>query len=93
MSRERVPEKFERWAGLWDLWSRLLEQKNISPVTVCLAYLLSYPQVDRVVVGVDSCAQLRELVSAAKQVLIDSDFDFVATNDEHLINPSNWDSL
>lgn len=93
MNRDRMPKKFERWAGLWDSWADYLEARCVSPLSACLAYSLSHPEVDRVVVGVDSYAQLRELVNEAKQVVFDNDLDFMAKNDEHLINPSHWDSL
>jgi len=93
MSRERVPEKFERWAGLWDSWADSLQARCASPLSACLAYPLSLPQVDRVVVGVDSLAQLEELVRAVKQPLIESDFDFMTMDDERLINPSRWSEL
>lgn len=93
MSREHIPEKFERWAGLWDSWADSLKVRCISPLSACLAYPLSLPQVDRVVVGVDSLAQLQELVHVAKQPLIESDFDFMTMDDEQLINPSRWREL
>jgi hypothetical protein len=93
MSREHIPEKFERWAGLWDSWADALQETGVSPLSGCLAYPLSLPQVDRVVVGVDSLAQLEELVRAAKQPLIESHFDFMTVDDEKLINPSRWSEL
>ena len=93
MTRGLIPEKFERWAGLWDSWADSLQETGVSPLSACLAYPLSHPQVDRVVVGVDSLAQLRELVHAAQQPLIESDFDFMTMDDEKLINPSRWSEL
>lgn len=93
MSRERVPEKFECWAGLWDLWSRTLEEKDVSPVAACIAYPLSYPQVDRVVVGVDSIDQLKDLIAASQTQLPQHDFSFMTSEDRMLINPSNWSTL
>lgn len=93
MTRGLIPEKFERWAGLWDSWADSLQETGVSPLSACLAYPLSHPQVDRVVVGVDSLAQLQELVHAAQQPLIESDFDFMTMDDEKLINPSRWSEL
>jgi len=93
MSREHIPEKFERWAGLWDSWADALQETGVSPLSACLAYPLSLPQVDRVVVGVDSLTQLEQLVHAAKQPLIESHFDFMTMDDEQLIDPSRWSEL
>jgi hypothetical protein len=93
MSRGRIPEKFERWAGLWDSWADSLQETGVSPLSACLAYPLSHPQVDRVVVGVDSLAQLQELVHAAQKPLTERNFDFMAIDDEQLSNPSRWSEL
>ena len=93
MSRERVPEKFERWTGLWGSWADSLQETGVSPLSACLAYPLSLRQVDRVVVGVDSLTQLEQLVHAAKQPLIESHFDFMTMDDEQLIDPSRWSEL
>lgn len=90
MSREHIPEKFERWAGLWDSWGESLRMHDISALAACLFYPLAHPQVDRVVVGVDSLAQLKEIVDVAKRAPVARDFDFMSSDDEQLINPSRW---
>ena len=59
----------------------------------CLAYPLSLEQVDQVIVGVDSAAQLLEILQAAKNVNEEPDTSFMRSTDLDLINPSNWSHL
>lgn len=61
---EERPEKFRRWAphlARYDAW---LATHDRTPLEACVSYALSVPEIDRVVVGVDSAAQLRAIVAA-----------------------------
>ena len=83
------PAGFARWQGLWDQWQRWLAQQRLTPLQACLRFALSRAEVDRVVVGVDSLAQLREVISAAAgQPLVPP--EDLASNDLDLIDPSRW---
>ena len=75
--------------GAWHEW---LSGKGISAVQACLGFALSFPEVDRVVVGVETLAQLSQLIAAARSPL-EIDFPDIASTDERLINPSLWSSL
>ena len=91
--RNKVPAKFEAWATLWDSWVSELEESNLSAASACLSYPLSLPEVDRVVVGVDSVDQLKTLIAASQIQPPQHDFSFMTSEDQMLINPSNWSAL
>lgn len=93
MPRNKIPAKFEAWATLWDSWASELEVNNLSAAAGCLSYPLSLPEVDRVVVGVDSVDQLKALIAASQIKLPNHDFSFMISEDQMLINPSNWSTL
>jgi aryl-alcohol dehydrogenase-like predicted oxidoreductase len=93
MQRNKIPKKFESWSPLWDIWASELEEKNLSAAAACLSYQLSLPEVDRVVVGVDSVEQLKALIAASQIKLPHHDFSFMTSEDQMLINPSNWSAL
>jgi aryl-alcohol dehydrogenase-like predicted oxidoreductase len=61
-------------------------------VQACLAYPLSFKQVDRVVVGVDTASQLEQLIHACAKPAM-TNLPDLACDDEQLINPSHWNSL
>jgi len=92
MSSSDRPAKFDRWQPIWNEWDRWLQTTGLSPLEACLRYALSADGVDRVVVGVDSCDQMREILAAASGRLVDFP-DWPASIEPDLINPSAWNSL
>jgi aryl-alcohol dehydrogenase-like predicted oxidoreductase len=93
LPRDKIPGKFEAWATLWDNWTSELEENNLSATAACLSFPLSLPEVDRVVIGVDSVDQLKALVAASQIQPSHHDFSFMTSKDQNLINPSNWGTL
>lgn len=93
MPRNKIPAKFESWDRIWDKWSSKLEESNLSATAACLSYPLSLTEVDRVVVGVDSVDQIKELIAASRMQFPQHDFSFMNSEDQVLINPSSWDAL
>jgi hypothetical protein len=89
MPRSAVPAKFAPWAKLWDMWHDWLAQHSVTAVQACLAYPLSFPGIDRVVVGADSMSQLEQIIGAALGGIPD-DLPDLRCDDENLINPAHW---
>ncbi len=92
MAEGDMPAKFSPWGELWQTWHRWLADHDISSVRACLAFSLSFPEVDRVVVGADSVSQLAQIVSAANK-LLEADLPDLQCDDENLINPAKWNQL
>jgi aryl-alcohol dehydrogenase-like predicted oxidoreductase len=83
------PAQFDKWQPLWTQWHRWLDDHELSPLQACLNFALSHPEIDHVVIGVDSQAQLKEILMTngatapkAPQTLMSADPD--------LVNPSRW---
>lgn len=92
MAEADIPEKFLPWSDLWNTWHRWLLEKEVSAVQACLDFSLSFPEIDRVVVGVDSVSQFTQIVKAANK-LLEADLPKIHCDDENLINPVNWNLL
>lgn len=92
LSQNERPAKFAPWRELWNKWSRWLEHSCYSPVEACLAFPLSFPEIDRVLVGADSHEHLAQIIKAANNHSITMLPDLQCT-DEDLINPGNWSKL
>jgi len=86
------PKKFDRWAALWSQWDAWLEREGVTPLQACVRYALAYPQISRVVVGVDTVVQLEEILAAAAGPLPPLPDGF-GTGDVVLLNPANWAAL
>ena len=93
MPRIKMPKYFEKWSTIWDKWYFELKKNNISPTEACLLYPLSLREVDRVIVGVDNIVQLKEIIEKSKLHKSNIDWSFMTSNDQMLINPSNWNKL
>jgi len=92
MSHADIPTKFLPWNGILKKWHDWLDYNDISALQASLAFPLSFPEIDRVVVGVDSQNQLLQIVNAENNS-INTDVPNLACEDENLINPANWSSL
>ena len=92
MKAEERPEKFNRWQTLWERWDAGLAENNSRPLEVCLAYALSFPEISRVIIGVDSSSQLLEILSASMAGPFEWPHDLRAT-DINLLTPSLWPRL
>jgi aryl-alcohol dehydrogenase-like predicted oxidoreductase len=93
ISGSGVPEQFAPWNNLWNEWHDwLAAREKISAAQACIGFVQSFPEVDKIVVGVDSASQLEQLVTAAAHQTT-ADWPAIDTEDERLINPSNWNAL
>ena len=92
MKQADIPSKFSPWDALWQKWHRWLDVHDDSAVRACLDFSMSFPEIDRVIVGANSVIQLEKIVSAAKSQPI-SDLPDLLCEDENLINPARWSQL
>jgi aryl-alcohol dehydrogenase-like predicted oxidoreductase len=92
MPTRRRPPSFSRWQPLWDRWDNWLSYSNLTALRASLGFALSQPDVDRVVVGVDSVEQLEEIFAAVGAAVPAPPMELM-TDDLDLIDPSRWKKL
>lgn len=92
MAATDMPNKFAKWNDLWRTWHKWIADYDGSAVQACLAFPLSFCEIDRVVVGADSLKQLVQIVSAANGHAIKG-YPDLCCEDENLINPARWSKL
>lgn len=83
------PVAFDRWRSLWDTWERWLDAQSLTALQACVGFALSLPEINRVIVGVDSGQQLRQIVSCEATPGLKPPPE-LASDDPLLINPSRW---
>lgn len=89
MEAEKRPAAFGTWTPLWEQWHSWLADHGLSACEACLGFVLSYPEVDRVIIGVDNLRQLQEnLQSVVPLPAVPP--PFLQSRDSGLINPSRW---
>ncbi len=89
MPRANIPQKFNRWDTVWDTWHEWLRHHNCSAAQACIGFAKAHPQIDKIVVGVDSPAHFQQLIVASRAAPL-MDWPATAVEDEALINPSKW---
>lgn len=86
------PKKFDRWASLWTKYDSWLRQTGLTPLQACLGFSLSFLEISKVIVGVDSRNQMKEILEVTN-ALVPSIPAVLATDDLDLIDPTRWDEL
>ena len=90
LSSEARPMYFSKWEEHFKLWDDWLEGHDISSLEACLHFVKSYSNVDKIIVGVTNVKQLIEIIS----IFEDNDNkitpESLISNDQLLINPTNW---
>ena len=92
MQSSRRPKRFLIWKEHWDRWHAHLEDTGKTALQMSLNYALSYPEIDRVIIGVESERQLSEIADATV-LKMDHVFEQFSIDDERLLIPSYWKHL
>jgi len=92
MSEQNRPEKFNRWNGLWRIWHEWLNDNQLTALEAAIRYAISMPEISKILVGVDTKDQLKEIITASNGILPNMPTELY-TNDANLLNPSNWGKL
>ena len=92
MPPEDRPAKFNRWQVHWSAYDAWLRSAEVTPLQACVRYSLSFPEVARVIVGVETTGQLQAIVEATGGLLPAPPSDLQA-HDCDFLNPSVWVTL
>ena len=84
--------KFKRWAELWKIWHEWLNDNQLTALEASIRYAVSFSEISKVLVGVHSKDQLKQIISASDGILPNIPNE-LHTNDCNLLNPSNWNRL
>lgn len=89
MPQQLRPARFHKWQTLWDEWECWLNVHKLTPIQACMRYALSFDEIKRIIVGVDTPIQLGEIIAAASGEVPPVPYG-LQTTDVTLLNPSHW---
>ena len=92
MDLKDIPTKFSKWAHLFALWDKTVEESNMNKMEACIKFSSSFDEIDKVIFGVDNLEQFKE-VSEYNFLNKYNNLCDMSVNDEYLINPTNWSLL
>lgn len=84
------PARFSRWSALLSRWDGWLSERGMTALQASLRFALSYPRIDRVVVGVENRHQLEAILDASDAPDAPVDVPEIASEDPDLVNPARW---
>ncbi len=88
MQYEEQMLKFPHYKNTWDLFKNELNLFGGSALDYCLGYIKGVEEVDEIVIGANSARELKEIM--ASQAKFNSAPNELASSDEKLIYPFNW---
>ena len=92
MDEVSMPSKFYRWSDLWSRWYKWQFYNEVSAIQACISFVLGIEGIDRVIVGANSLSELEQITFAYSNEF-SGPFPDIASDDEMLVNPSNWRDL
>lgn len=90
MSEGDWPAYFNPIKPQLERFHQLAKKLNTSPLSLALNYVMNITQIDKVVVGINNLAQLEGILINIDNPNYDIDFEEISLQDEHFINPANW---
>lgn len=84
-----LPPQFSEWIGLWRAWDEWQLGTGCTALEACLAYPQSFPEVDKVVVGVSGLDDFQKILLAL-HAPVPERWPSIDSHAEKLINPSQW---
>jgi aryl-alcohol dehydrogenase-like predicted oxidoreductase len=90
MPAEQRPAFFERWRATLDRWLAWCADRGESPLHAAMAFARGVAGVEHLVVGVDSVAQLQEIIAAAARAAVGPPPE-LSCEDRDLLEPWRWE--
>ncbi len=89
---DNIPDKLKNIGPTLKKFHAWVKENNITPAQGALMFLVDQPEIDRIICGVNTKAQLQELTNAlATMPKIDTGiFPSLAVDDISLIDPTKW---
>jgi aryl-alcohol dehydrogenase-like predicted oxidoreductase len=90
MPRTSIPTYFSPIKEKIELFSKSAQGLSLSKLELALGYVTGIDEIDKIVVGVNTIEQLREVIEAAQVKVDPMKFTNIAIDDQNYINPSLW---
>jgi aryl-alcohol dehydrogenase-like predicted oxidoreductase len=92
LAKHERPPQFSKWQLMFESWDNWLVENQLTSVEACIRYITNIDGVDRVVLGIDSCNQLIELIAIDTKPLQNIPV-WPCLDDMALLNPRSWNNL
>ena len=90
MDVEDIPEIFIKWKSHFKKWDKFNIKNDQSKIETAIGFAKNINSVDKIIVGVDSLSQLKQINSAYHSSQAINCDRSLSIDDLNLINPTNW---
>jgi aryl-alcohol dehydrogenase-like predicted oxidoreductase len=90
MSINTIPSWFDPIKDTLKLFHEEAKKQNLTKLQLALGFVQSLTEIDKVVIGVNSLQQLREIIDASSVKVNTAELSNIAINNSIFLNPSNW---
>ena len=90
MDVEDIPEIFINWKSHFIKWDKFNIKNDQSKIESAISFAKNINSVDKIIVGVDSLSQLKQINSAYHSSQVINCDRSLSIDDLNLINPTNW---
>ena len=90
MGLDQIPEYFRPFQKILSMFHQEARHRSLSTLELALGFCMNMPNIDKLVVGVNTLSQFEEVVSASKVNIEVSELSYLSSKELGLINPSLW---
>jgi aryl-alcohol dehydrogenase-like predicted oxidoreductase len=90
MSSDSISPYFSPIKDKIELFSKTASELSLSKLELALGYVMGIPEIDQVLIGVNTVDQLQEIIKSVKIQINPMDFLENSVNDSAYTNPSLW---
>jgi len=89
LNEKELPKKFVKLKPHFKKWYNFLKRNNTNALSECLKFVISNPNIDKYVIGVNSLADLKGIL-LSKANFTKKKFNSLKSNNLNLIDPRRW---
>jgi aryl-alcohol dehydrogenase-like predicted oxidoreductase len=89
MKPDERPIYFSKWKNLFNEYDNWLLLNKYCSIKACLNFALSFPEIDKIIFGVDSLTNLKQIINSVDRTCENFPGTLIS-NELDLINPALW---
>jgi aryl-alcohol dehydrogenase-like predicted oxidoreductase len=90
MGLDQVPGYFKPYHNVLAKFHEEARRRSLSTLELALGFCMNMPNIDKLVIGVNSLSQFKEIVNASKVNVEINELSYLACDELGLLNPSLW---
>lgn len=90
MGLDQIPEYFSPFRKILAMFHEEARHRSLSALELALGFCMNMPNIDKLVIGVNTLSQFKEIIDASKLNIEVSELSYLSCKELGLINPSLW---